>query len=162
MKQLLSNIIEQKNLYKILLVKAKEKQEGIIRNNLDSIEALNKEEAQLIKDISTLEADRVRDIENNPDKYGDEALSLTLEEIKERFPEGMRVLVEKETKELMEVLGQLKDVNSENAQLLQQALRIVNVTINTITGADESNEYPKDKKKDGSQSKGRNLVDRKI
>ena len=94
---------------------------------------------------------------NNKEEY-----AKTLEEIKERFPEGMRVLVEKETKELMEVLGQLKDVNSENAQLLQQALRIVNVTINTITGADESNEYPKDKKKDGSQSKGRNLVDRKI
>ncbi len=162
MKHLLRNLIEQKNLYKILLVKAKEKQQGIIRNNLDSIEALNKEEAQLIKDISALEANRVREIENNPDKYGDEALSLTLEEIKERFPEGMRVLVEKETKELMEVLGELKNVNSENAQLLQQALRIVNVTINTITGADDSNEYPKDKKKDGAQSKGRNLVDRKI
>ena len=52
MKHLLRNLIEQKNLYKILLVKAKEKQQGIIRNNLDSIEALNKEEAQLIKDIS--------------------------------------------------------------------------------------------------------------
>lgn len=162
MKQLLGNLIEQRNLYKILLAKAQEKQESIIRNNLDSIEALNKDEDQLIRKIAALEAGRLKEIENNPKLYGDDALSLTLEEIKERFPQGIQRLIDKETRELMEVLGELKSINAENAQLLQQALRIVNVTINTITGADESNKYPTDKKKDRAHNKARNLIDRKI
>lgn len=162
MKQLLANLTEQKDLYKILLQKAKEKQEAIVRNNLDEIETLNKEEEELIKNISTLENNRVKHIEDNPEMYGSDALSLTLDELKVRFPEGLRILIDKETNELMEVLAELRDHNNENAQLLQYALRIVNVTINTITGADESNEYPRDKKKDSAQNKGRNLVDRKI
>lgn len=162
MKQLLENLREQKNLYKVLAEKAKEKQQGIIQNELDSIEELNKEEEKLIREISKLERERIKEIEDRPEIYGDDALSLTLEELKERFPEGSRIFIEKQTKELMEVLAELKEINSENAQLLQQALRIVNVTVNTITGADESNQYPKDKKKEGSQSTTRNFVDRKI
>lgn len=162
MKQLLENLIEQTNQYKILLEKAREKQQAIIQNNLEAIESLNKEEEKLIKDISTLESQRISHIENNSEIYGDDALSLTLEELKSRFPEGVQVLIEKETKELMQVLGELRDTNSENADLLKQALRFVNVTINTITGADESNNYSKDKKREGAQSKARNLLDRKI
>ena len=162
MKQLLGNLIEQTNQYKILLGKAREKQQAIIQNNLEAIESLNKEEEKLIKDISTLESQRISHIENNPEIYGDDALSLTLEELKSRFPEGVQALIEKETKELMQVLGELRDTNSENADLLKQALRFVNVTINTITGADESNNYSKDKKREGAQSKARNLLDRKI
>ena len=162
MKQLLENLIEQTNQYKILLEKAREKQQAIIQNNLEAIESLNKEEEKLIKDISTLESQRICHIENNPEIYGDDALSLTLEELKSRFPEGVQALIEKETKELMQVLGELRDTNSENADLLKQALRFVNVTINTITGADESNNYSKDKKREGAQSKARNLLDRKI
>ncbi|NCD04331.1 MAG: flagellar protein FlgN [Clostridia bacterium] len=162
MKQLLENLIEQTNQYKILLGKAREKQQAIIQNNLEAIESLNKEEEKLIKDISTLESQRICHIENNPEIYGDDALSLTLEELKSRFPEGVQALIEKETKELMQVLGELRDTNSENADLLKQALRFVNVTINTITGADESNNYSKDKKREGAQSKARNLLDRKI
>lgn len=162
MKQLLENLIEQTNQYKILLEKAREKQQAIIQNNLEAIESLNKEEEKLIKDISALESQRISNIENNPEIYGDDALSLTLEELKSRFPEGVQALIEKETKELMQVLGELRDTNSENADLLKQALRFVNVTINTITGADESNNYSKDKKREGAQSKARNLLDRKI
>lgn len=162
MKQLLENLIEQTNQYKILLEKAREKQQAIIQNNLEAIESLNKEEEKLIKDISTLESQRICHIGNNPEIYGDDALSLTLEELKSRFPEGVQALIEKETKELMQVLGELRDTNSENADLLKQALRFVNVTINTITGADESNNYSKDKKREGAQSKARNLLDRKI
>jgi len=162
MKQLLENLIEQTNQYKILLGKAREKQQAIIQNNLEAIESLNKEEEKLIKDISTLESQRICHIENNPEIYGDDALSLTLEELKSRSPEGVQTLIEKETKELMQVLGELRDTNSENADLLKQALRFVNVTINTITGADESNNYSKDKKREGAQSKARNLLDRKI
>ena len=74
----------------------------------------------------------------------------------------MQALIDKETKALMEVLGKLKETNSENAELLQQALRFVNVTINTITGADADNSYSKDKAKKGEKNKARNLVDRKI
>ena len=162
MKQLLENLIEQTNQYKILLEKAREKQQAIIQNNLEAIESLNKEEEKLIKDISTLESQRISHIENNPEIYGDDALSLTLEELKSRFPEGVQALIEKETKELMKVLGELRETNSENADLLKQALRFVNVTINTITGADERNNYSKDKKREGAQSKARNLLDRKI
>ncbi len=162
MKLLLENLIEQTNQYKILLEKAREKQQAIIQNNLEAIESLNKEEEKLIKVISALESQRISNIENNPEIYGDDALSLTLEELKSRFPEGVQALIEKETKELMKVLGELRETNSENADLLKQALRFVNVTINTITGADESNNYSKDKKREGAQSKARNLLDRKI
>jgi len=162
MKQLLTNLGEQKNQYKILLEKAKEKQQAIIQNDLEAIESLNQKEEELIKSISALESERISHIENSPEIYGENPLSLTLEELKEKLPEGVRALIDKETKELMEVLKELRDLNSENAELLKQALRFVNVTINTITGADESNSYSKGKKKEGPPSKGRNLVDRKI
>lgn len=162
MKQLLANLTDQKNLYIILLEKGEKKQKAIIANDLESIEILNKEEEKLIREISTLESDRINHIQENPDLYGADALSLTLEELKERFPQGMQALIDKETKALMEVLGKLKETNSENAELLQQALRFVNVTINTITGADADNSYSKDKTKEGAKNKARNLVDRKI
>lgn len=162
MKQLLANLTDQKNLYIILLEKAEKKQKAIIANDLESIEILNKEEEILIREISTLESDRINHIQDNPDLYGTDALSLTLDELKERFPQGMQALIDKETKALMEVLGKLKETNSENAELLQQALRFVNVTINTITGADADNSYSKDKAKEGAKNKARNLVDRKI
>jgi hypothetical protein len=162
MKQLLANLTDQKNLYINLLEKAEKKQKAIIANDLESIEILNKEEEILIREISTLESDRINHIQDNPDLYGTDALSLTLDELKERFPQGMQALIDKETKALMEVLGKLKETNSENAELLQQALRFVNVTINTITGADADNSYSKDKAKEGAKNKARNLVDRKI
>jgi hypothetical protein len=153
MKQLLANLTDQKNLYIILLEKAEKKQKAIIANDLESIEILNKEEEILIREISTLESDRINHIQDNPDLYGTDALSLTLDELKERFPQGMQALIDKETKALMEVLGKLKETNSENAELLQQALRFVNVTINTITGADADNSYSKDKAKEGAKTK---------
>lgn len=160
MKKLLADLNEQKDLYKILLEKAHSKQEAIIKNNLQTIENLNKEEEKIIADIAAIENRRIQYIENNPGIFGEDAMKLTMEELKDRFPEEIRQDFNSDIAKLMEILKELKTVNSENSELLKQALRIVNVTINTITGADDSSGYGKDKNQAGNKT--RNLFDRKI
>lgn len=162
MEKLILNLQEQKKYYLVLIDQAERKQRAIIDNQLEEIEKINKEEEATIKLLAGLENDRIAHIESKPSLFGADATSLNLEELMERFPEGARLLVEKETSSLMKVLSHLKSINAENAQLLQQALRFVNVTINTITGVEADKSYTKEKNKEGGPLKAPNILDRKI
>lgn len=162
MEKLILNLQEQKKYYLFLIEQAEKKQRAIIENKLEEIEEVNKKEEATIKLLAGLENDRVAYLDSKPSLFGAAASSLTLEELMERFPEGARILVEKETASLMKVLSHLKSINAENAHLLQQALRFVNVTINTITGAGADKSYTKEKNKEGGPFKAPNILDRKI
>ena len=137
MKTLLACLAGQKKLYSHLLEMARQKQTAIIQNQLPVIEALNKEEERLVAEITALESMRMKHLQDNPELFGENAAALTLEELKVRFPDSVRTALEAETAALMEIITALRAVNNENAELLKQALRIVNVTINTITGSGE-------------------------
>ncbi len=160
MKTILSYIREQNEYYQQLLEKAENKQQAIIQNDLQTIEALNKEEEQLITEAAAIENKRIEHIEKHPEIYGEDALQLTLEELKLRFSQDIQEQTDIETKALMETLARLKTINNENAELLKQALRMVNVTINTIAGNEEPGSYSKEK--GNNVSKNKHLFDKKI
>ena len=160
MKKLAVYLKEQRLLYEELLKKAQNKQEAIVKNNLELIEALNREEDKLIIEISAAEKERIRYIEDNPEIFGADVLKMTMEELKKVLPEDILPDFEQETEMLLGVLKELKAINAENAELIKQALRIINVTINTIAGAEGSPGYGRDN--NTQAAKNRNLFDRKI
>lgn len=162
MEKLIGNLRKQKDHYLMLIDQAERKQRAIIDNKLEDIEKINIEEERTVMHLSKLENERIAYLGSKPSLFGADATSISLEEVMERFPQGARLLMEKETTSLMKVLSQLKAINAENAQLLQQALRFVNVTINTITGVEADKSYTKEKSKDSGPVKAPNILDRKI
>jgi len=155
LQNLNENLKRQVTLYEELNDLEREKQKALIKNNLQEIELITARQEPLLLGASRLEKERLLWAEHIGRDLGKAPEDLTLAELAEHFPvlEGVRL-------DLDRAVGQLQEIHEINAQLLQQAMKVVDFTVGMLTHQ-EKNTYthPKHKEHEGTKL---HLLDRRI
>ena len=155
-KQLNENLQQQAALYQELKQYAQKKQQALLRNDLQEIEATTIREEQLLLEATRLEKERLLWTERAARYLGKEPETITLKELAERFPELTDVRAELEN-----VVMNLKEVNELNNQLLKQAMKVTNLTVSIMTAQPNGSTYNRPGEKE-SESKTVRFLDRSI
>lgn len=155
-KQLNENLQQQAALYQEIKDYAQKKQQALLRNDLQEIEATTIREEQLLLEASRLEKERLLWTERAARHLGKAPESITLKELAERFPELTDVRAELEN-----VVMSLKEVNELNNQLLKQAMKVTNLTVSIMTAQPNGSTYNRPGEKE-SESKTVRFLDRSI
>lgn len=150
------NLTKQVEVYRELKELADLKQKAIMNQNLQELEAVIVREEQLILEVSHLEKERLLWGDQMSQIWGGSGEELTLSILTVRYPELNDVKQELET-----VVTGLMDVHELNTQLLQQAMNIVNFTVEMLTHQDK-NIYQKPGKKENQGSSTLRILDHRI
>lgn len=154
MEALISILKEQLKDYETLLELAQKKQEALIGNEIKILENINKEEHKIIIGTTKLETKRLEIIQGLSNILGSKVEAYTLTEMTEIAPEPFQGQLSDVYEDLNTVVDKLHKINQENASLIEQALKIVNFTITTITQSEREVTYPeKDSKMTKSVSR---------
>lgn len=156
LQNLNDNLRGQVELYHELLTLEGHKKIALIKNNLHEIESITAQEESFIIRVNRLEEERFLWAEQIGRETGKPPEDLTLAELAEHFPilEGVRV-------DLDRVVVKLQAIHEINAQLLQQAMRIVEFTMGMMTHQ-ESNTYTNPGQREKEESKKRQLMDWRV
>ena len=159
-QSLKDNLEGQAVVYKQLHALEQEKKDALIKNNIQDIETITAREQKLLRTVNRLEGERlscVKEVAHALERTPEE---MTLAELAESFPvlSGVRA-------DLEQVVWQLREIQSMNAQLLIQAMRVVNYTLDLLT-YEQGNTYgPADVKTNRSyddNNKKKQLIDWRI
>ena len=155
LQNLNKNLKRQVALYEEFNAQERDKQKALLQNNLQEIEAITAREEQLLLEASRLEKERLLWAEHIGHDFGKAPEDLTLAELAEHFP-----VLEEVRLDLDRVVGSLQEIHEINAQLLQQAMKIVEFTMGMLTHQ-EKNTYghPKHKENEGIKL---HLLDRRV
>jgi len=156
LQNLNENLKRQVALYEKFNAQERDKQKALLQNNLQEIEAITAREEQLLLEASRLEKERLLWAEHIGRDFGKAPEDLTLAELAEHFPvlEGVRL-------ELDRVVGSLQEIHEINAQLLQQAMKVVEFTVGMFTHQ-ERNTYTHPSRKENEGNGKLHLLDRRI
>ncbi|MHB8125591.1 MAG: flagellar protein FlgN [Desulfitobacteriaceae bacterium] len=156
LQNLNDNLRLQAGVYAALNRFAEQKQQALIKNNLVELEAITVREEQLLLEASRLEKERLLWAEQIGLEMGKPPEDLTLSELAEHFPELREVQIE-----LDNVVKQLSESHELNTQLLQQALKIVNLTASLMTQQEDTT-YSNPQRKDITSRSRIHLLDRSV
>jgi len=156
LKLLKDNLHKQARLYAELNELAGRKQEALVRNNLQQLEAITVREEQLILEAGHLEKERLGWSEQIGRALGRAAEEVTLAELAAKYPE-----LESVRQELEGTVASLREAHELNAQLLQQALKVVDFTVGLLTQPSETT-YARPGSSNRGAARRAPLVDRKI
>ena len=122
------NLKKQTQLYKDLIEFEIQKQESLVNNNIQEIEEITVQEEKILLQLSRLEDERLHWAEFFGKEVGKQAEEITLADLVESFPalNDVRIDLEKE-------MVKLKDLHETNTKLLENAVNIVNFTIQSLT-----------------------------
>lgn len=158
-RNLQDNLEKQVAIYEQIHTLEREKKEALVQNNIREIEAITARQEKLILAANRLENERLLWIEHIARELGKTPEELTLAELAEHFP-----LLEKVRSDLERVVRQLQEIQGINAQLLQQAMRIVNYTLDLLTHQQSNTYLPPDGKSNRplEEGKKKHLMDWRI
>ncbi len=150
------NLRLQADVYAALYEFAQQKQEALISNKLVNLETITLNEEQLLRELSRLEKERLFWAEQIGNELGKPSEKLTLKELAAHFPElsGIQIRLE-------DLIKRLINVHESNTQLLQQALKIVNLTSSLLT-QQEGTTYANPRRKDIVSRSRTHLLDRSV
>ena len=155
LQNLNENLKRQVTLYEEFNAQERDKQKALLQNNLQEIEKITAREEQLLLEASRLEKERLLWAEHIGRDFGKAPEDLTLAELAEHFP-----VLEEVRLDLDRVVGSLQEIHEINAQLLQQAMKVVEFTVGMLT-YQEKNTYTHPKHKENEATK-LHLLDRRI
>jgi len=118
-----------------------EKKDALVQNSIRDIETITTRQEKLLKTAGRLENERLswvkqiaRDLERTPE-------DLTLTELSGCFP-----VLNEIRPDLERIVRQLQEIQEINAQLLTQAMRLVNYTFDLLTHEQSQTYGPRDVK----------------
>ncbi|HEY8908989.1 MAG TPA: flagellar protein FlgN [Desulfosporosinus sp.] len=155
LQNLNENLKQQVTLYEEFNAQERDKQKALLQNNLQEIEEISVREEHLMYEASRLEKERLLWAEQIGRDLGKTPEDLTLAELAEHFPvlEGVR-------HDLDRVVGRLQEIHEINAQLLQQAMKVVEFTVGMFTHQ-ERNTYTHPSRKENEGNVKLHLIDRR-
>ncbi|OLN33531.1 flagellar protein FlgN [Desulfosporosinus metallidurans] len=150
------NLKQQVKLYEEFNNLERDKQKALLESNLQEIEAITAQEELLMIEVSRLEKERFLWAEQIGRDLGKTPEDLTLAELAEYFPvlDGVR-------NDLDRVVGRLQKTHEINAQLLEQAMKIVEFTVGMLT-YQEKNTYKHPNRKENEGNGKLHLMDWRI
>ncbi|MDQ0254527.1 flagellar biosynthesis/type III secretory pathway chaperone [Evansella vedderi] len=155
--QVLTVVHEQMNEKALL------KQEAVKKGNIPELEQVMKEEAALIQKLRKLENTRLHAVGLWMKEKGFVEETATMETLLKYFPERLRPELEEWSQRLVAEITKLKHQNELNQQLIEESLRFVNMSLDSMNPQQEFGNYkrPQDKGDNDFESTGRSLFDSK-
>ena len=150
------NLKQQVELYNELLTLEEQKKNALIKNDLPEIESLTAQEQSLIIKVNSLEEVRLLWAEQIGRQLGTTPSALTLAQLAQHFP-----ILEDVCLDFDQVVTRLQNIHEINAQLLQQAMRIVDFAVGLLTHQ-ESNTYSYPGQRKNEENKKRQIMDWRI
>lgn len=151
-KKMADNLRLQQAEYKKMLEYAEDKRKALVSADMTTLENIINQEEALIKQIGSLELQRMEIQTAMAQRLNLPPEELNWEGLKQILNDKDKALISHNTEELRKVISQLSDVNSINQNLLDQSLKLVKMSINTMSGETEKT-YTKtpvqQKKKEG-------------
>ena len=154
-KELNENLQAQLSLYQEFNRLALLKKEALIHNKLQELDAVTLQEEQLLLQLGRIEEKRLDWIAQADQATVKNPEELTLAELTKTYPELSDVYTKLEN-----TTAQLREIHNINSQLIDQALKTVNFTVNLLTPS-ETNIYKNPDQKETSTTKI-HLIDQKI
>lgn len=134
MDQLVEILSEQTERYGELLGLALEKRDVIIHNDIEALQKINHLENMVISQNQKLEKKRMELVADMALVLGEKEADLTMPkliELMEDNKEEQKALIEVRDR-IKEVLGELKEINNQNGELVQNALDYIEFSTNLI------------------------------
>lgn len=160
--QHLSSSLDQLiKVYRTLLDVIRHEKEILISSDIESLTENNRSKEALLVKIKSLENQRVKYARDLASIVGTDIERPRLSDIAARF-EGEQAAKLRNAQSVLELLvKRVAEINQENEQLVQAALRMLNGTMNSIkTGLQEKNTYEAHGKMTGTHGAAGNLVKR--
>ena len=152
------NLKKQTQLYRDLIELEKQKQESLVNNNIQQIETITAQEEKILHQLSRLEEERVHWAEFFCKEIGKKVEEITLVDLVESYPalEDVRIALDNE-------ISKLKELHETNTRLLENAVNIVNFTIESLTLANEKHTTYTNPNNSVKKEKSRlNMIDKTI
>lgn len=159
MDKLLSILDEEKELYKTILEVSKNKNTLLKENKVKELEAVTKEEEDLVAQVIAKEKLRIQEVKDICRRYDKPEKSLKIEELCEFVDNSKDELLEAK-KEITEILKELKELNDLNATLINSSLDYINFAVNMLMDATPNATYQPGGHQERKQQ--RNLFDMKL
>lgn len=158
-KHLIDLLKQEEKVYSEMLLLSEKKTKCISNENIDEINEIAKQEERLIKEARLLEyqrEDEITKIEKlfNIEKLDD--LSSLLKHIEDKKLESE--LIETQVN-FTNTLSELKNVNSLNNTLIQDALEYITLSLNLMTQATAEGTYGKTAKEAEPQAPQKSMFD---
>lgn len=147
LENLNKNLKQQVKLYEKLLSLEERKQKALIENNLQEIDTTTNLEEKLMCEAFLMEKERLQWASSIGRNLGKSPEDLTLADLAECFPSLNEVRCD-----LDQVVRRLQKIHVINAQLLEQAMKIVEFTVGMLTHQEKNiYTYPNRKENEGNQ-----------
>jgi hypothetical protein len=122
------NLRKQIELYRQIISLEKEKQQALVANNIQEIEVITAQEEKILLEVGHLEEERLHWAEFFGQEIGKKVEEITLTEMEAYYPE-----LENVRKEFEAEIKVLQDLHATNTKLLENAVSILNFTIQAFT-----------------------------
>jgi len=150
-------------LYRDAVDISAKKTDIIVRGKIEELDSLVKAEQIIILKIGKLEDERERIIGELSEELDVSLQGAALSDISSYVDEGSYARLNDCHKSLSHTLGDLRNTNEMNSQLLQNALDYVNFSVNLITSnQDAGNIYTQDGDDGGAGRRRRSVFDVKL
>lgn len=123
-----TNLKKQISCYRKIVQLEKAKQQALVENKIQEIEAVTAQEEKILLEVSRLEEERLHWAEFFGKEIGKKAEDITLGELEERYPKLRAV-----RQELENEINTLRNLHETNTKLLENAVNLVNFTIQSLT-----------------------------
>ena len=133
LKEKFLNILkEEKELYEDLFQAAEGKKEALIKNDVDKLLEEVESDKEIIPQIEKKEEERNKLIEKIKSKFGIELEKNSYRELFKNLPEDWSEEFDPVREELLQLTESFNKLNYNNQQLLEQALKLNQISLNTI------------------------------
>ncbi|SHK14228.1 FlgN protein [Anaerobranca californiensis DSM 14826] len=151
-KKMAENLKEQTKGYKELLKYSEEKRAALVLAKMEALDSIIQQEEELIKKLGAFELERLEIQKNLANALNIPHEDLRWENLKNILKKEEQQHLQGITEELRKVIEKIADVNALNKKLLDQSLKMVQLSLNTIAGEEEKiySKTPKPKGKGGS------------
>lgn len=137
--QLIDILGQMTEVHQLLVESGEEKKQAIISNDVKQVNQLVMGESKLVKQVADLEQQRIAICEQFLVAKGYRpSLRITVAELSRLIfnAEEKQALLAAQQR-LVEVIGQLKQLNESNQLLLQQSLQFIEYSIDLMAGPDQ-------------------------
>ena len=158
-QRLVHNLKQQIAVYEQIYALEQEKKDALVRNNIQDIENVTARLGKLLRTVGRLENERISCVESVARDLGRTPEDLKLAELSGHFP-----VLNEVRPGLEHVVRQIQDIQSTNAQLLIQAIRVVNYTLDLLTYEQGHTYAPPDAKTNRSyeETKKKQIMDWRV
>ena len=148
-------------MYQQLLGLAVKKQKELVKGNLERIDALTKEEENLVYQAGRLEDERYQYAGRLISHLGlkQEATLKDLIEVAPVIEQGKLQCLQESMSQL---IVQMDKLSQENITLIQQSLRFINFTVNMLSKPDDNSTYGAGIEKNNKQENISRILDKKV